>query len=411
MPLQTPGRLLSFLASAAHDLGEVRARRITVACRRLFEDASTVLSDGTVFLATGDIPAMWLRDSTWQVRPLLSMNPDDEVLAYLGAVSQRQARYVLIDPYANAFNPAPDGACWHRDFVDQDPWVFERKFEVDSLAAFLDLALRISRETAYRAHLDGVFWRAAERVVGVCEAEIRHDPATYRFLRPGATSHDTLGNDGYGSDCTPNGMVWSGFRPSDDRCALPYLVPANAHLAVVLEWLADDTDCPDDLAHRAASLALGIRTALASLSDASRVLPYEVDGRGGAVFMDEPNIPNLLALPYLGWCAPDDPVYRATRSWVLSDENPYFVDAGGYQGLSSEHTPPGWIWPLSIAMRGLTTNDDRERTECLESLERSTELAQHESFDPLDPTRFTRPWFSWADMTYVQLALSLGTDD
>lgn len=162
---------------------------------------------------------------------------------------------------------------------------------------------------------------------------------------------------------------------------------------------------------RAVSLALGIRSALTSLTETSHLLPYEVDGLGGEVFMDEPNFPNLLALPYLGWCAPDDPAYRATRSWVLSAANPYFVDVGDYQGLSSEHTPPGWIWPLSIAMRGLTALDVREREHCLESLERSTDLAQHESFDPEDPTRFTRTWFSWADMTYVQLALSLRADD
>jgi len=280
--MRTPDSLTSFLYGVAHDLGKDRALRVTTACRRLFEDASTVLDDGTVFLATGDIPAMWLRDSTWQVRPLLSMNPDDEVLAYLGAVSRRQTCYVLIDPYANAFNPTPNGACWHRDFPDQDPWVFERKFEVDSLAAFLDLALRIPRETGYRAHLDHSFWQAAERVVGVCESETRHDPATYRFLRPGAAPHDTLGNDGYGSDFTPHGMVWSAFRPSDDRCALPFPVSANAHLAVTLEWLADDPGCPEDLAHRATSLAVGIRSALASLTDTSSVLPYEIDGHGGA---------------------------------------------------------------------------------------------------------------------------------
>lgn len=409
--MRTPPTVTSFIDRNSRRLGADRARRVAIACTRLFADASVALDDGTVFVSTGDIPAMWLRDSTWQVRPLLAMEPDDELLGYLGAVSMRQARYVLIDPYANAFNPTPNDACWHRDFPDQSPWVFERKFEVDSLAAFLDLAMRIHRDTGYRRHLDDTFWRAARRAIDVCLQETHHDPSTYRFDRPGAPLHDTLGNDGYGAACAPNGMVWSGFRPSDDRCALPYLTPANAHLAIVLEWLADDPECPDALAASATTIASGIRTAIASLATTSEALPYEVDGRGGAVFMDEPNIPNLLALPYLGWCAPDDPAYRATRSWVLSDANPYFVDAGGYQGLSSEHTPPGWIWPLSIAMRGLTTNDDRERTECLESLERSTELAQHESFDPLDPTRFTRPWFSWADMTYVQLALPLGTDD
>lgn len=354
---------------------------------------------------------MWLRDSTWQVRPLINMDPDDEVLHYLGAVSRRQAHYVLTDPYANAFNPAPDGSCWHRDFPDQDPWVFERKFEIDSLAAFLELALRTFRETGYRDHLDSAFWRAARLTVDVCFQEIHHDQSTYRFERPGAPSHDTLSNEGQGAPSAPNGMVWSGFRPSDDRCELPYLVPANAHLATMLEWLTQVPDCPDDLVADASMLASSIANVTRATPDGHGVMPYEVDGLGGRVLMDEPNFPNLLSLPYFGWCGPEDPTYLRTREWVWSDANPYFISSHGYEGYWSEHTPPGWIWPLSIAMCGLTSTDDRERTFCLEALERCSDGAMHESFDPADPSRFTRPWFSWADMTYVQLVLSLGADD
>lgn len=366
------------------------------------------MPDGTAFVATGDIPAMWIRDSTWQVRPLLSMQPCAEVLQFLAAVSKRQARYVLLDPYANAFNPDPNGRCWHRDFPDQDPWVFERKFEVDSLAAFLDLALRISRTTGHREQLDEVFWSAARRVVQVCVAELQHDMSTYRFVRPGAAAHDELPNDGYGAPYAFTGMVWSGFRPSDDRCELPFLIPANAHLCVVLGWLAKDSQCPGDLAEVAAGLAGDITRSIESVGRADDVLPYEVDGRGGARFLDDPNIPSLLSLPYLGWCPIEDRGYQATRRWILSEQNPTFVRRGDLEGLASEHTPVGWIWPLSVAMRGLTTTDSDEVSACLRTIERLDGGTgdQHESVNPDDPSRFTREWFSWADMTYVQLALA-----
>jgi len=366
------------------------------------------MADGTMFIATGDIPAMWLRDSTWQVRPLLAMQPCAEVLTFLSAVSRRQARYLLVDPYANAFNPRPDGACWHRDFADQDPWVFERKFEVDSLAAFLDLGMRIWHQTGYREHLDAEFWRAAAVAVEVAAAQAHHDPMSYRFIRPGAVAHDVLANDGYGAPSAPNGMVWSGFRPSDDRCMLPYLVPANAHLAVVLGWLAGDPMCPTDLAAKAHEVATGIRRAIDQLPRPDGVLPFEVDGLGGLVLLDDPNVPSLLSLPYLGWCRSDDEDYRVTRSWVLSEANPNYVRSDRMSGLASEHTPAGWVWPLSIAIRGLTAVDDDEREACLDTLERCDGGTgyQHESVNPEDPRQFTRSWFSWADMTYVQLALA-----
>lgn len=406
--MRLPPSILRLLQDVEPAWPADRASRVRASVTALFERASMTLTDGTVFLATGDIPAMWIRDSTWQVRPLLSLPPDAACLRFLGGVSRRQSRNLLIDLRANAFNPTASGRCWHRDAPDQDPLVFERKFELDSLAAFLDLGLRIQRSTGYRDHLDASFWAAAAGVVALCAAEQEHDQSTYRFLRPGAPAHDQLSHDGFGAPCTPNGLVWSGFRPSDDRCELPYLVPANAHLAVTLGWLAEDGACPPALKADAKRIAADITHAVGGIAGDDGVLPYEVDGRGNAIMLDDPNVPSLLALPYLGWCQPADPDYCITRSWVLSSANPNFVDHGGVQGLASEHTPAGWVWPLSIAIRGLTAAEPAERDTCLTILERTDAGTgrQHESFDPADPRSFTRAWFSWADMTYVQLALA-----
>jgi len=54
------------------------------------------------------------------------------------------------------------------------------------------------------------------------------------------------------------------------------------------------------------------------------VLAYEVDGFGNQLFMDDSNVPSLLALPYLNALSAHDPLYQNTRKMVLSTANPYF---------------------------------------------------------------------------------------
>ena len=390
------------------------AQRVRSAFETLFSDSMTRLEDGSIFVATGDIPAMWIRDSTWQLRPLLAATgKTGESERIIAAVSQRQAKYLMIDPYANAFNAAPNSNRWHKDFVDQSPWVFERKFELDSIAAFFDLALRLYRVTGFAAHLDQVFWLAAENCLDLLEREIDHDPDSYRFVRPGNPEHDQLSHDGFGAPFANTGMIWSGFRPSDDACRLPFLLPANAHLAVTLEWLADAADQFDRklLAKRADRLARTIRRAIKKHGTfgkgPEKRYAYEVDGLGGALEWDDPNVPSLLALPYLGWCGFGDRLYQQTRQWILSWRNPMFVQGEYANGLSSIHTPPKNIWPLAIAIQGLTAWSFEEAESCLqllESIDNGTGR-NHESVNADDPSDFTRPWFSWADMTYAHLAL------
>jgi meiotically up-regulated gene 157 (Mug157) protein len=416
--VQIPEGLERWLAEVADRLGPdtARAGLVAAAVRRTVGDAIELLPDGTAFVQTGDIPAMWLRDSAAQVRPLLAASYQPDVSALLTAVSRRQLEYIAVDPYANAFNAAPNGAGYHRDFVDQSPWVWERKYEVDSLAWTFDLATRLFRAAATTSHLGDAWLRAAKLTLDLWELEQDHALSPYRFVRPGAPAHDTLAGAGRGSPVGHTGMTWSGFRPSDDGCELGYLIPSNCFAAVALDGMSEiaaDVFADHSIGNRAAQLSAEIRGGIEDYgivnhAELGRVYAYEVDGLGGSVFRDDANIPSLLSLPYLGWCAADDPTYLVTRSLVLSAANPSYFVGTAATGVGSPHTPKGSVWPLAIAMEGLTATDARDRYRALDILEATTAGTNqlHESFDVNDPMRFTRPWFSWADMTYVDLALA-----
>jgi len=378
----------------------------------LFNKAMTRLDDGTIFVSTGDIPAMWIRDSTWQLRPLLAAcNRSGGTEEVIAAVSKRQAKYLLVDPYANAFNIEPNGFCWHKDFEDQDPCVFERKFEIDSIAAFFDLALRLYRKTNYKKHLDETFWSATNRCLELIQTEMNHNPDSYVFIRENAPTHDYLSHEGKGAPFRNINLVWSGFRPSDDACVLPFHIPANAHLSVVLKWLSElaAEENKTKIAKQAKTLSVSIPQAINEHAFIEDRYVYEIDGLGNRVDLDDPNVPSLLALPYLGWCENTDPNYKKTREHILSDKHSMFVRGSVVEGISSSHTPKDNIWPLALAIQGLTTDDKEEQSYLLNKLEQITADTNHnhESVNVNDPTQYTRPWFSWADMTYLHLALKV----
>jgi uncharacterized protein len=398
---------------------EVREARADLAARaveKLMRDAVRVLPDGSVHVLTGDIPAMWLRDSAAQVRPLLVLSDRLPAIADLVAgVLRRQVEQVLLDPRANAFNDGPTGARVRRDFRDQSPWVFERKYAVDSLCAPLGLAWSLWRTTGQTAHVDDRFRAAARVVVGLWRSEQRHERGSYILRRRLGRRSDALAHGGRGAPVAPTGMTWSGFRPSDDACVLGYHVPANAFAAVVLERLAQllaaaggDGDLREDAGRLADEIRAGIAAfAVVEAADGERIYAYEVDGLGGAELLDDANVPSLVSLPYLGFCAADDALYRATRAWALGPRNPSWTHGRSVRGIGSTHARRGWTWPLGIAVEGLTATDAAEREDALARLERTVvgRLLLHESVDPDDPRRFTRPWFSWADMLYVELVL------
>ncbi|MFV0427926.1 MAG: glycoside hydrolase family 125 protein [Arachnia sp.] len=399
-----------------------RAARVRTYVTSLIRDATLRHLDGRTFVLTGDIPAMWLRDSTWQYRPLLAAAPGDpETLELIAGLCRHQAACVLADPYANAFTLHPGIASQHHDFAQQHPLVWERKYELDSLAAVLDLAARLWRVTGFTGHLDLTFRQAARRIVEVITAEQHHDRDSYRLHRPHAPARDSLSHDGRGAPCAPVGLSWSGFRPSDDACQLPYLIPANAAAVVGLRGLADVAGQvwrDQALSVRARRLAEEIDRAITEYGLVTGPLDepiwaYEVDGRGAQLLTDDANIPSLLSLPYLGYCSPSQPRYLATRRFLLSSAHPGYIVGSRARGLGSPHTPEGYVWPLAIAMAALTQQDaatTQAALACLEDTDAGTGRL-HESFDANDPAKFTRAWFSWPEMTYVHLVLhSLATD-
>jgi meiotically up-regulated gene 157 (Mug157) protein len=412
--LQIPIAITKSLQILESKVSEARFELAQGAIQRLFSNTLTRAADGSIFVITGDIPAMWLRDSTWQVRPLLTSARDPEVAQLIADVSKRQIEYVLIDPYANAFNPTPDGNCWHKDFPDQNPWVFERKFELDSLAAVLDLAIRLYLESGFTDHFTESFNEAVVVILDLLEREQNHDPSTYRFKREAVRDFDFLSHEGYGAPVAYTGMVWSGFRPSDDACKFGYLIPANAHMAKVLAQLAELPDgvFPDEVTkERALKISNEIKAGIENFGvvefAGKQIFVYECDGLGNYLLQDDANIPSLISLPYLGVCSESDPTYLATRGFALSDENPYFYRGQILTGLGSQHTPEQQVWPLGIAMQGITSTSAAEIETCLQYLENSHAGTNqmHESVGKDDPSIFTRAWFSWADMTFYHLLL------
>ena len=412
--LQIPLAITKSLQILESKVSEARYKLAEGAIERLFSSTLTRAADGSIFVITGDIPAMWLRDSTWQVRPLLAAANDLEVAQLIADVSKRQIEYVLTDPYANAFNPTPDGNCWHKDFPDQSPWVFERKFELDSLAAVVDLAIRLYLESGFTNQFTERFNNAIKVILDLLEREQNHDPNTYRFERKDVRDFDFLSHGGYGSPVAYTGMIWSGFRPSDDACKFGYLIPANAHMAKVLEQLAElPNEVFSDQASKDRALKISgeIKTGIEKFGlvefEGKQIFAYECDGLGNYLLQDDANIPSLLSLPYLGVCSELDPIYLNTREFILSSSNPYFYSGQVLTGLGSQHTPENQVWPLGIAMQGITSTSEREIEECLKLLELSHAGTNqmHESVGMDNPRIFTREWFSWADMTFYHLLL------
>ncbi|GAB2649761.1 glycoside hydrolase family 125 protein [Kribbella swartbergensis] len=375
------------------------------------------LPDGTTFVLTGDIPAMWLRDSAAQLRPYLLLCPLDPALqVVLIGVLHRQLEYVVLDPYANAFNREANGAGHVTDETEMSPWVWERKYEIDSLCFPLELAYRLWRITGRADVIDERFRAAAEAIIEVWTIEQDHENrSAYRFQRHDDVPTDTLVRDGRGRLTRPTGMSWSAFRPSDDATELGFNVPGNMFASVVLGYLeeiATEVLRDEPLADRAKALKADIDDGIARHGIVEhpvhgRVYAYEVDGMGGSLLMDDANMPSLLSIPLTGYAAADDPTYLATRKLLLSAENPYYYRGEHAVGIGSPHTPPHHVWPIALAVQGLTSTSAEERQQLLELLRDTTGGTgqMHESFHVDDPAVFTREWFSWANAMFCELAL------
>lgn len=376
--------------------------------------------DGMPFIITGDIPAMWLRDSTWQVEPFFHSRLP-EIGRLLAEVSKTQTKFVILDRYANAFNPGPTGNCWHKDFPDQSDWVFERKYELDSLASVLRLARRVHEVFGISEHLDTQYWMAVELIKNLVRAEQVSAFRQYRFRRDNGVAHDSLSHGGAGAPVKNTGMVWSAFRPSDDACVYGYHVPSNLFMAHELRQLPSvkiasesgaglsraAVEWADMLATNSVDDARAIDRGIRRFGLFDHGYAYEVDGFGNALFIDDANVPSLLSLPYLGVCSADDPAYLATRQRVLSPDNPWWFSGSALRGVGSQHTPRDHVWPIAVAIEAMTSTDPADRRVAVELLENTDARTgyMHESVHVDDPSRYTREWFSWADMTWLDLVL------
>ena len=375
--------------------------------------------EDSVFLITGDIPAMWLRDSSAQVQHYLPHFNVPEVVSVVEGLMRRQFRYICLDPYANAFNPSPSGRHGYADDTswteEARPWIWERKYEVDSLCYPVRLAHSWHVLTGRRDFLDNLFLETARTILDTFETEQHHENSPYHFIRTNCPDSDTLVG-GKGTEVAFTGMVWSGFRPSDDACRYGYLIPSNFFAASALSWLRQLLQaCPGDtgdLQGRCEKLEKEIRSGLERFAAVDHprfghVLAYEVDGLGHHLIMDDANVPSLLSLPYLGCMDREDPLYVRTRKMVLSPENPYYYAGSCARGIGSPHTPRDHVWPISLCVQGLTSTDEGEILSILDMLEHMDDgtLQMHEGVHKDDPHIYTRPWFAWANSMFSEFAL------
>lgn len=376
------------------------------------------MEDGTTFVITGDIPAMWLRDSAAQVRPyLLAANEDEKIKDMLTGVVNRQIKFILHDPYANAFNAGPSGDRYHEDQTEMTAWMWERKYEIDSLCYPLQLAYLLWKTTGDTAHLGAEFHEAVRTIVEVFKTEQHHEEkSAYRFERETQLHTETLIRDGLGSEVGHTGMTWCGFRPSDDACTYGYLVPANMFAVVALGYAAEMCETvleEEALAKECRDLAAEIRTGIEKHGvidhpHFGKIYAYEVDGRGNYLLMDDANVPSLLAAPYLGYCDYEDEVYQNTRKFILSRNNPFYYEGSVAKGIGSPHTPDHYVWHIALAIQGMTSIHQEERDELLETFLRTDGETgfMHEGFNASKPEEFTREWFAWSNTMFSEFILS-----
>lgn len=417
----------AFINRMATKIGDKKLRQLFINCFPNTLDTTVEMGDldghDDSFVVTGDIEAMWLRDSSAQVWPYLSLARHDAVLTrmYRGLI-YRQARCILVDPYANAFMKDPSAKTnlkWSQtDVTDMKPGVAERKWELDSLCYPIRLAHGYLKATGDTAPFDDTWRTAMHAILKTMRQQQRKDgPGPYHFQRTSMVPSETLALKGYGYPAKPVGLVHSGFRPSDDACIYPFLIPSNYFAVVSLRQLAKIapvTGLSEDFAAECFSLASEVEAALKKYAvihrqNAPDVLAYEVDGFGNSLFMDDANIPSLLSLPYLGAMGADDPLYRATRAAVWSDHNPYFFKGSAGEGIGGPHEGLRLIWPMSLMMRILTSSSDAEIIPALHIL-KSTDAGtgfMHEAFDQDDPAHFTRSWFAWANSLFGETICDL----
>jgi uncharacterized protein len=373
------------------------------------------------YVITGDIDAMWLRDSTAQIWPYLSLVKKDPKLGELiKGVINRQTKCILLDPYANAFyKDFTRESEWKHDLTKMKPGIHERKWEIDSLCYPIRLAHGYWKETGDLSVFDSKWTEAMLLVLQTFREQQRfHDKGPYSFMRETAWATDGVPLSGYGYPVKPCGLIVSTFRPSDDCTLLPFLIPSNLFAIEALGYLIDLFSVPemkdDALVAKAKEIQQQVKQGLKENGIITHpkfgeIIAFEVNGFGSFHMMDDANVPSLLSLPYLGAIAPDSPLYLNTRKVVLSENNPFFYKGTTGEGIGGPHTGADTIWPMSIILRAITSIDDQEIKKCIDMLLKTHAGTgfMHESFQKDDATKFTRKWFAWANTLFGEMILKV----
>lgn len=372
------------------------------------------------FIITGDIDAMWLRDSTAQVWPYMPLIVREEKLKNLiSGLINRQVKCVLTDPYANAFyKDLTKESEWKSDRPSPGPGVHERKWEIDSLCYVVRLSWHYYKLTNDISSFDPEWNRAMKLIVATLRTEQRKNGTSpYYFIRRTTAMIDAPVFGGTGRPIKPTGLICSMFRPSDDATMYPFLVPSNIFAVLSLRQLADiystvlnDPQFAAECTAFANEVEMAVKKyAVVKHLDFGKIYSYEVDGFGNRVFMDDANVPSLMSLAYLGAHKTSDPIYRNTRSFLLSDSNPYYLRGTAAEGQASPHTGKDKIWPMGIILRAMTSQDPAEIRHCLQML-KGTHAGtgfMHEAFHKDDPSDFNRKWFAWANTLFGELIIKI----
>lgn len=431
-----PASARRFVSKAVEaEIKAVKARIADPEIAWLFENCypntldTTVAQFGTfggkpdAVVITGDINALWLRDSSAQLQTYVHLAPRDADLRRLfHGLIQRQSRCILLDSYANAFMEdlsAKTNLEWSQtDKTDMSPGVAERKWEVDSLCYPMRLAHGYWTATRDKAPFDALWSQAMARAVATFREQQRKDgPGPYHFQRVDKSPTETVMFGGYGAPTRKVGLIHSMFRPSDDSTVLPFLIPSNLFAVSALGMLAQvhreargDTAAAQDCLALAAEVQAAL-DAHGKMPDGQggEVWAYEVDGYGNAIFMDDANVPSLSGLALLGAADRNDPLFRRSAALAWSKRNPYFFEGSAGKGIGGPHVGMDMIWPMSIIVHARNSDDDATILQCLRWL-KATHAGtgfMHESFHKDDPTNFTRKWFAWTNGLFGELILDI----
>ncbi|KFG78103.1 hypothetical protein MANI_016542 [Metarhizium anisopliae] len=397
------------------------------------------------FVTTGDIHAMWLRDSANQLqsyKPILNItshNATNNIASLYRGTINLQSRYIRKFPYCNAFQPPPDsklplanhkrGLLAKRGDTVNPPYdpsvVWECKYELDSISAFLQLSwdyYDVTKDTEFFGKygwadaVKTILKLANDMMTGTYTEDGHVNKSPYQWFRDSNSATETVSNGGTGNPVAGNiGLVRSFFRPSDDSTIYQYFIPANMMFSRFLKVCAEIMQTINkDTASEMLTMAWGIESAIEKYGIVKHpkfgdIYAYEVDGFGSHNFMDDANVPSLLSIPHIGFKPNSDTVYRRTREFVLSRSNPYFGFGPVLNSTGGPHLGPGMAWPMGVIMQTMTSSDDDEIVHGIKQLMGATSGLGliHESVNTHDDQRWTRSWFAWANGLFGQMILDI----